>query len=169
MSYFLDNWGSVVGIVGVIVGLIGVGFSVAAFYRAGKARDAAEAASKQTGTAIALVLTTVDLERAIALVQRLKGLSWDGRWEISLEHYQPLRVMLSNIRSRHPAPTPELQRQLEQSILQITYVENTVYQAVIVDSEPPERLMFNMMLNDIQVHLEEIASSIYSSENWPSR
>ena len=162
MSYFLDNWGSVVGIVGVIVGLIGVGFSVAAFYRAGKARDAAEAARRETRTAMTRALTAVDLERAIALVQRLNEFHRAGRWEVSLALYPTLRVMLSDIRSRHPSPTTELQQQLRENILQINEMEHNVDAAFREDSAPSELQTFNDVMTNIEVILLDMSDTIQS-------
>ena len=91
MQYVLDNWGSFVGLVSLIVTVIGL-FMV--FRRAGEARKsatAAEAASLETRAALTRTLAIVDLERAIGLIQRLKSFHTAGRWEASSQHYQSLR------------------------------------------------------------------------------
>ena len=51
MDYFIENWESFVGLIGVIISIGGLIASLVAMYRAGKARDAATAAttaSKET-------------------------------------------------------------------------------------------------------------------------
>lgn len=100
LEYLLDNWGSFVSALGFVATLIGL---LLVYRRAGEARTSAAAArtaAQETREAISSVLTIVDLERAIAMVQRLKQLLTDGKWEVSLELYQPLRVMLTNINAR---------------------------------------------------------------------
>ena len=164
MDYFLDNWGRFIGIAGLIITGLGVIISYLAFHRAGKARDAAaaaEIASKETRSAITRTLTTVDLERAIALAQRLKELHRANRWDTSLEHYQPLRVMLSEIRSRHPALTPELRRTLETAIIDVTGMENAVIAALRESAAITAAAEFYRTLNRIQSELEAISSSIH--------
>ena len=91
MEYFLVNWGSLVSLVSLIITVIMAGI---AKWRASQARasaTAAETASIEARSAITRVLTIVDLERAIALVQRLKVLHREAKWEACLEHYPVLR------------------------------------------------------------------------------
>lgn len=162
MEYFLDNWGGFIGIAGLVITGIGVIISYLAFHRAGKARDAAaaaEVASKETRAAMTRTLTTVDLERAIALLQRLKEMHRANRWETCLEHYQPLRVLLSEIRSRHPALTSELQRTLETAILDVTEMENAIVAALRESAEITAAAEFDRTLNRIQSELESLSSS----------
>ena len=87
MDYLLDNWGSFIGVAGLVITILGVIISYLAFRRAGKARDAAaaaEIASKETRAAMTRYLTAVDLQRAIALLQRLKEMHRANRWETCL-------------------------------------------------------------------------------------
>lgn len=107
MEYFLGNWGSFVSLVSLVITVIMVGIAI---WRAGQAREsakAAEMASIEARGAITRVLTIVDLERAISLIQRLKVLHREGKWEACLEHYPVLRQMLSDIQIMHPNPTPQ--------------------------------------------------------------
>jgi len=161
MEYFLDNWGSFVGLLSLIVTIIG--FAVA-IHRATQARTsaaAAEAASHETRDAITRVLTVVDLERAIALIERLKTLHRDNKWDANLGHYQDLRAMLADIDARHPAPTPELHTTLRDAIEQVRVIEDSVDWALRDNSDPSGGQNFNQMLNAIQVGLEQIASSTH--------
>lgn len=70
MDYFVDNWGNFVGLLSLVITIIGFGVAI---HRATQARESAagaEAASQETRDAITRVLAVVDLERAIALIQR---------------------------------------------------------------------------------------------------
>ena len=164
MEYFLDNWGSFIGIAGLIITGLGVIISYLAFHRAGKARDAAaaaEVASKETRAALVSALAVVDLQRAIALIQRLKALHRDRKWEIGLEQYQPLRAMLADIEGRHALPDPEQHKALREAIPQIQYIEDAVANALAEGREPSQAGNFDQTLNAIQTGLEGIASATY--------
>ena len=171
MDYFLDNWGNFIGIAGLIITGIGVIISYLAFHRAGKARDAAaaaEIASKETRAALTRTLTTVDLERTIALAQRLKELHRANRWDTALECYHLLQVMLADIATWHPAPTDEMRGAVSESIQLIQEMERQVDTARGKGTTPPEFNEFNFQLNEIQGLLREVALSIHSGAGGES-
>lgn len=165
MSYLLDNWGSFVSLVGLVATVIGL---IVVFRRAGEARTSAadaRTAAQETQQAITDVLKIVDLERAIAVVQRLKQLNRDRKWEVSLELYQPLRVMLTNINARSTIETLDIR----EAIPQIRVMENTITYALAEGDEPAETNRFFGVLNDIQVSLEAVASSAHMPESGAGR
>lgn len=157
MDWLADNWGSVISSVGLVATILGLWI---VFRRAGQARRAADAsriAAQETQLAISSVLTIVDLERAIAMVQRLKQLHRDRKWEVSLELYQPLRVMLTNIHSRGTIETQEIR----DSIPKIRSIEENITRALAQGVEPTGERSFLRLLNNIQAGLEQIASSTH--------
>ena len=161
MGYFLDNWGSFASLLGLIITTIGL---IVVFRRAGEARTsaaAAAAASRETRKAIVRVLTVADVQRAIGLIDRLKSLHRDSKWDTSVGHYADLRHMFADINATHPAPTEEVHATLREAIQQITVMENSVDRALRAGSQPVEALNFNERLNTIQQNLAEIASSTY--------
>ena len=166
MEFLQNNWGSIASVVGVAVSLLGFWAAVVAMKRAGKAREAAAAAleaSQETHTAMTKTMAVVDLQRAIALVQRLKTLHRDDNWEASLEHYQPLRAMLADINGRHSLPTLEQHESLREAIPQITVIEDTIARALRDGKDPSQEGDFDETLNAIQMNLEQIASETYFS------
>lgn len=172
MNYFLDNWGSIASVAGVVVSLLGLWAALVAVKRAGKARESADAAQKatvETRAAMTRVLTVVDLQRAIALIQRLKDLHRDSKWQASLEHYQPLRAMLADIDSRLPTLSAELRSDIRIAIPQIVVIENNVDEAVRGSIQPSGLSSFNEVLNEIQVNLVNLASSTFTVEGEEDR
>ena len=164
MDWLADNWGSVVSSVGLIIAILGIGLAI---YRAGQAEKAAksaENASAETRSTITRVMTIVDLQRAIALIQRVKLLHRDGKWEASLEHYQPLRSMLADIVTRHPSPTEIFRTIIREAIPQFTIIEDNIDTAIREGAEEPDPSRFNEELNKVQEYLEEAASTIFFSE-----
>ena len=171
MDYLLDNWGSFIGAAGLVITILGVIISYLAFRRAGKAREAAaaaEVASKETRAAMTRSLTTVDLERAIALAQRLKELHRLGRWDTALECYHLLQAMLADIATWHPAPTGEMRGAFSNAIRLIQEMERQVDTAQSHGTEPTEAPEFNWQLNDIQGLLRGVALSIHSGPGGES-
>ena len=84
------NWGSVVSVLGLVATVVGL---ILVFLRAGEAQksaDASKEAAQETQQAITSILNIVDLQKAIAMVQRLKRLHIEKKWEVCLELYQPL-------------------------------------------------------------------------------
>ena len=155
MNWLGDNWGSIISVLGLVATITGL---YVVFRRAGEARTSAEAsriAAQDTQRAITGVLTIVDLERAIAVVQRLKQLHIDQKWEVSLELYQPLRVMLTNINTRGTIETPEIR----DAIPQITIIEENITRALAQNGQPTSARKTFSILSDIQMSLEQIASS----------
>ena len=107
----------------------------------------------------------VELQRAISLVQRLKAIPRDGKWDAGVEHYQSLRETLSDIDARHPAPTPEIHEALRTAIPQLIVIEDSVDKGIREGSDPSGAANFNEVLNAIQADLEKIAGATYFVEH----
>lgn len=157
MADFLNSWGGLIGLIGALLSLFGLAASIWAVYCAGKAREAAEAARRETRVALTRALATVELERAIALVQRLKELHRDNRREAGLVLYPILRVMLVDISFHHTESTAESQELLQRAIMQITEMEDRLGASTGDDADFRE---FSVKLNALQVNLENLASDI---------
>lgn len=165
MDWLADNWGSVVSSVGLAIAVMGIGLAVYRASRAEKAARAAENASMETRSTITRVLTIIDLQKAIDLIQRVKLLHRDGKWEASLEHYQTLRSMLADIEIRHPSPTEAFRTNIREAIPRFTVIEDNIDRALREGEEPVETARINAIMNQVQEYLEEAASTIFLSED----
>jgi hypothetical protein len=164
MGYFLDNWGSFASLVGVIISAAGLAAALVAMQRAGKARDSAEAAelaSRETRDAITGVLVMVELQRAIALIQRIKDLIQDDLWVLTLGHYQPLRAMLADIRGRFQSAHPIDLQVLQDAINQVTVIDDVVAKILKDGLDPSVETDVREILNELQAQLERMASATY--------
>ena len=104
----------------------------------------------------------MDLQRAIGLIQRIKTLHDNDRWEASRELYQSLREMLSDIIARCPDEKANLRKELTDARTTVSKTEESVRRRVssaLAVSESA-RSQFNKRLNGIQSDLEELASSV---------
>lgn len=174
MDYLYDNWGnlaseaSVVGLLATIIGLGVAVWQVTVARKAAEAsRDAASAArtaSVQTRDAIHGVLTVSDLQRSIGYVQELKEFHRYENWDVCLNMYHILRESLAHIRARLPVQEAIQRRKLRESIDQMRVMEDNVDDALKRDTAPTASEKFNKTLNEIQVWLEEIVSSVQTRE-----
>ena len=117
-------------------------------------------AARETRDQIALHLQTVDLERAIGLIQRIKLLHDTDRWEAATEQYQALRAMLSDIIARCPDDQKESLDQMANSRMVVRDIEDLVGERATQPIDGHSRAKLNQSLNSIQSALEELASSM---------
>ena len=112
MEFWSGTWGDIVTVVAMIISLVGLGWAIWEAHGAKTASEAAEVAASETRDKIASHLQAVDLQRAIGLIQRIKTLHDDNRWEASREHYQALREMLSDVIVRCPEDQSSVREEL---------------------------------------------------------
>ena len=158
MEYLADNWGSLASVTGVVVSLAGLAWAIIEARGARSASQAARAAANETRSDIARYLQAVDLQRAIALIQRIKLLHDTGRWDAALEQYQSLREMLSYIIARCPESQTGIRSRLAIARAAVTGIENAVGRSIRQGIEERDRSRLNQRLNRIQSDLEELAS-----------
>ena len=159
-DFWETNWGDVASVVGIIVSLVGLGWAIKEAHGAKSAATAAQLAANETRDRIARHLQTVDLQRAIGLIERIKTLHDNERWQASREHYQTPRAMLSDVITRCPASDTTTREKLANSRIAIRTIEGLVSQRGSRDMSEDERSSFNRILNATQSDLEELASSI---------
>ena len=162
IEFWSSTWGDVATVVGIIVSLSGLAWAITEARGARSASEAAETAASDTRDQIARHLQTVDLQRAIGLIQRIKTLHDNARWEASGEHYQTLREMLSAIIARCPEEQASVREKLTAARTTVSKTEESVRRRVSSAQAVPVsvRSQFNKRLNGIQSDLEELASSV---------
>ena len=74
VEFWSVTWGDIAAIVGIIVSLGGLGWAIKEARGARSASEAANEAASETRDQIARHLQTVDLQRAIGLIERIKTL-----------------------------------------------------------------------------------------------
>lgn len=153
MDIWSTNWGD-------IATVIGVGISLAGFFWAIRAAHGARAAAREAKDQIVNHLQTVDLQRAIGLIELIKTLHDNDRWEAAREHYQELRAMLSDVIVRCPKNLIAVREDLATARTIIRDMENDVRKRTDRDIGERARARFTERLNTIQSDLEELAGSV---------
>ena len=154
------TWGDVATVVGILVSLGGLGWAIKEARGARSASKAAEAAASETRDRMAHHLQVVELQRAIGLVDRIKTLHDNNRWEASREHYQTLRAMLSDVIVRCPEDQVDVREKLATARTIVRDIENFVRGRDGSSIPKRDRIRLNQTMNDIQSDLEELASNI---------
>ena len=153
VEFWSVTWGDVATVVGIAVSLVGLMWAIIV------ARGARSAA-RETRDQIAHHLQTVDLQRAIALIERIKTLHDNERWEASREHYQTLRAMLSDVIARSPEDQSDVRERLANARTIVSGMDNIVRSHVSRDVSERDRSRLNRNLNVVQSDLEELASNV---------
>ena len=160
MEFLQSHWGDLFSVFGVLVSLFGLAWAVREARGARSAAQEAQRVTRETSDRIGRHLVVVDLERAVALIQRLKLLHDTGRWEAALEQYQTLRAMLSAIIARYPETEPDRRRRLMNARNLVTMTENSVQLHLTRRTPIDDLAALNQQLNGIQADLEDMAMAI---------
>ena len=163
MDFLSDHWGNIFSVIGVVVSVVGLAWAILEAQGAKSAAQAAEQATIETRDSIGRHLVTIDLERAVSLIQRLKLLHRESRWEGALEQYHPLRAIISDIVSRYPELEVEVREDLTRARTSLSHMENSV-ESYRQRPEDADFTSLNIRLNDIQSDLEGIASAMEFGE-----
>ena len=156
MDYFLENWGSFVGVLGLLASVGGLVYALLAR----RAAKSAEQAAREARQALSRNLSSVDIERAVELINRLKELHRQKSWNQAIWVYQILRRTLSGIQASMPEGLEQTRKSVEDAIPQITYMENQVSRALHGNVEPDDAPGYDTVLNAIQQELEILQSNI---------
>ena len=156
MDYFLENWGGFVGVLGLLASVGGLVYALLAR----RAAKSAEQAAREARQALSRNLSSVDIERAIELINRLKDLHRQRNWSHAIWVYQILRRTLSEIQASIPAELRQFRETIRDSIPQITDMEIKVNRSLSESAEPEDALEFDTTLNVVQQELETLQSNI---------
>ena len=158
MEYVVANWGSFVGVAGLVAS---VGGLLVAFL-ARLAAKSAEQAAREARRAVTRTLSMVDVERAIALIGRLKEVHRQRNWDYALGLYPDLRRTLSEIGASAPENIAQSYNFIGDAIPQVTALENLVRRSrhENKNGEPEDIPRLDETLNEIQQSLETLQSSM---------
>ena len=159
-EFWSVTWSDVFAVIGTVVALGGLVWVVWEAIRARKASEAAKTAATEARDQIAFHLQAVDLQRAIGLIERVKTLHDNSRWEASTEHYQSLRQMLSDVIIRCPEDQATVRGNLATARTIVRDIEDFVRSRAIRGMPEQDRIRLNESLNGIQSDLEELASDV---------
>ncbi len=163
MYYVVENWGSFIGVLGLVASIGGL---VYAFLARRAAKSAEQAASEAHG-AITRRLSLVDVQRAVALIGRLKDVHYQRNWDYALGLYAELRIILGEIGASIPENFAQHRNSIRSAIPQVTTLANTVRRSRYENEneEPDDIPSLDETLSEIQESLETLQSSMmYTDE-----
>ena len=160
MDFWSGAWGDFGTIIGIAVSVIGLTWAIWEAHGARSASEVAKAATTETSSQIGRHIQSVELRRAIGLIEQVKTLHDSDRWESSREHYQSLREMLSDVISRCSGDQIAVREGLATARVILRDMEDFVRPRVAQGISEGEKSRLNQSLNLIQSNLEELASSL---------
>ena len=163
MDYVIENWGSFVGVAGLVASVTGL---IVAFL-ARRAAKSAEQAASEAHSAITRTLSLVDVERAVALIRHLKEVHYQRNWDYALWLYQDLRRTLNEIGASASQNYAQDRNFINEAIIQVTVLEDLVRRSRYEQEnrEPEDISSLDEALNEIQQNLETLQSSMmYTDE-----
>ena len=167
MLYWVQLIAFVAGLVGMILSAFGLRYALLAHKsaklaeEAGRsAEDAANLAREETRRTLTRNLSSVSVEKAIALIDRLTELHRRKLWEPTPWLYRDLRRTLTEISGSLPKEMAQFRSVIEEAIPQITAISDQVDQALDRKREPRNTSRFNRVLNGIRQSLETLQASM---------
>ncbi len=167
MDFLIANWGSFIGVLGLAASIGGLVYA----FLARRAAKSAEQAASEARHAITRRLSLVDVQRAVALIDRLKDVHYQRNWDYALGLYAELRMTLSEIGTSIPENFDQYRSLIRSAIPQVIALENLVRRSRYEneDREPENISSLDETLSEIQENLETLQSSMmYTDETVSS-
>jgi len=163
VDYFVENWGNFVGLLGLLASVGGLFYACLAR----RAAKSAEKAAREARQALARTISSIDVERAVAMINRLMEVHRQGNWDHALSMYQDLRRTLSEIGTSIPQDLVEYRNSVQESIPQITAMINLVnrFRDGSDHTRPEYISSLNEILNGIQQRLEMLQGSMLHTDD----
>lgn len=157
MTYFLDNWGSFVGALGLAASIGGLVFA----YLARRAAKSAEGAAIEARQALTRTLRLVDVQEAIDLIDRLKDRLELRDWGVVRELYSGLQSKLSDVLAALPS-NQERYREIVSNAWEETKTLQNLAHNVIFEEEPDTDIRMGSIvkLNEVQQNLRAMLSNM---------
>ena len=156
MDYFTENWGSFVGVLGLLASVGGLVYA----FLARRAARSAEQAAREARNSVSRTLCLVSAQRALAIIGRLNTLHRDGSWAAAHELYRELRTLLNDVSGMMPARLEQSKEKLAEGIGQLRLIQSLISDAMDRNSEPENVQVIGVFLNSIQSTLEDLVRSV---------
>ena len=156
MDYLVENWGSFVGLLGLLASVGGLAYA----FLARRAAKSAEAAAREARNSISHTLCLVSAQRAISVIIRLNTLQREQSWEAALELYRELRTLLNDISGMMPRELGRSRAEIDRGIGQLSVIESLVNQVMSRTDNPGDFQALSESLNSIQTNLEALVSNL---------
>ena len=115
---------------------------------------------------MARTLSSIDVERAVALISRIKETHHQRNWAYALGLCQDLRRTLSQIAESMPHNLIQHRESIHRAIPQVTAMENLVRRYRHEGREPEDVSSLDVALSEIQQKLEALQGyMMYSDES----
>ena len=158
----MENWGSFVGLLGLLASIGGLVYA----FLARRAAKSAEQAAREARQALARTISSIDVERAVALIALLMEVHRQGNWNYALALYQDLRRTLSEIGASIPPEITDFRKSIGEAIPHITAIINLVNRSIENDDSGPTNVSaLNETLTGVQQSLELLQAAMLHADD----
>ncbi len=130
-DYILANhWDSWASVIGLIVAIIGFAITIINVYRSKKAAEQAEEAVTKIRDKILTFDKFGDINTAITILNEIKRLVREKKWDIIIEKIPPLKQTLVSIKGLTPELSKDHKRNILGVIQQLTILEQEIEKTI---------------------------------------
>ena len=123
MDYLVENWGSFVGVLGLLASVGGLVYALLAR----RAAKSAELAANDARQALTRTLRLVDVQEAIDLIDRLKDRLLSEEWPVVRELYSSLQSKLSDVRAALPSAQEQYRESISNALDEVAALQGMAY------------------------------------------
>jgi hypothetical protein len=144
----LSRWGNIASLLGLLVSVLGFGFTIWQVLKTKRVAEAAKEAAEEARLQILRSEGLVELASALKAMEEIKGLHRQGAWHLLPERYASLRQSLLKIKgTAAPAISEEHQSVFQGAIQHLTDMESKVERALAAQQQPSNVLGMNKVMS----------------------
>jgi hypothetical protein len=152
--------GDFASFLGLLVSLVGFGFTLLQLHRTKAVAEAAKNAANQTQEKLRNFDTVMDFSSVITMMEDIKRHHRGNNWYILPDRYSALRIKLVAIKTTYTNLTDNQQTVLQSAIQQFKSMEGTVERALARKSAPANFPKLNEIVSNEIDKLNEVLTEI---------
>lgn len=163
LKYISDNGlGDLASIAGLLLAIVGFGFTLYGVKRSRSAAESASTAAKEAKDAILRTETISNFSSAVTVMEEVKRLHRAEAWEIMPDRYSFLRKSLISIMSTHDDLTDEHRTLIQSAVVQFRELESSVETYLANKKSSPNSAKLNKIVTAQIDKLDEVLNKIKS-------
>jgi hypothetical protein len=165
ISDWLDRTraGDFASVAGLLVSLLGFGFTIYAVLTTKKAAQAAERATRALREKLSTYDSISTISAAITAISEIRRLHLDGKWTLLPDRYSALRQSLIAIRGGQANLTDGQEELLQGAIQQFAELERQVDRVIVEPERVPDRVKLNRTVSSQADRLMELLTQLKKS------
>jgi hypothetical protein len=128
--------GDLASIAGVLISVIGFGFTVVGVFQSRNAAERAETAARAARDTIRLFDMVVDFTEAISNLEDIKRAHRSGQWAMLPDRYAAIRKLLITLRTSNPSLTEDQNVVIQEALANLRLHETHIEKGLAAGASP---------------------------------